>query len=720
MAKLADAIHSYYGSGLSRPDYFSRVERALAAEPGGVARMLDILDEENARMPLPPDVYAELKQRIARRSEAAQPMGGEETRVQTRPEERRWTQSSLPPGGEDMTGDPGLERMKGVGDTLNGRFVLEECIGFGGMGTVYKALDLRKLEASDRKPYIAIKVLNVQFRGHPKSLIALQREARKAQALAHPNIVTVYDFDRDGPMVYLTMEYLSGKPLSQVLRAPGFTGLPYAEVLRIVTGICRALAYAHERGFVHCDLKPGNVFLLDKGDVKVIDFGIARVFHKTEEDSEATVFDAGSLGGLTPAYASPEMIEHLDPDPRDDIYALACITYELLTGKHPFDRTSATQARNAGMRPQRPPNLGSRQWRAVKAALAFDRNSRTPTVTEFMRELSGEPAKPIYVAMAASGLTLVVLLMAGLSYYLASRPDTSSGGTSSQEAVGAPGLPPQAAAPETVSPSTVPPATTPPTVATTQAPTTQEPTTEAPTTQAPTTQAPTTQPPAPALTLAAVTPVLAQVPCSALTATLRDGALQVQGFLAQRVGVPGLKQMLAAIPGAGKIEVETLQVGDADCPVIDTFAPYWKRNRQAGRPAVIQSRAATLKEGQPLIVDIKTPAYDSYVYVDYFVLDGSVAHLVPNPRMRAHQAPASYEAAIGSLGNWVISAPFGTELIVLLLTPAPLFDKVRPEIESRAEYLKLTEKQLAQFIAKHGADHVVADFVQITTRPAKP
>jgi serine/threonine protein kinase len=100
--------------------------------------------------------------------------------------------------------------------------VLEECIGFGGMGTVYKALDLRKLEASDRHPYIAIKVLNVQFQGHPKSLIALQREARKAQTLAHANIVQVYDFDRDGSMVYVTMEYLSGKSLGQLLRAPDF------------------------------------------------------------------------------------------------------------------------------------------------------------------------------------------------------------------------------------------------------------------------------------------------------------------------------------------------------------------------------------------------------------------------------------------------------------------------------------------------------------------
>lgn len=706
MANLADAIHSYYGSGLSRADYFAQVERALSAESASVLRMLDILDRENARAPLPPDIYAELKQRIERRAEPAHTMAREDTRLQTRPEARRWPQSSLPSESEGMAmGDPGLERMKGVGDTLNGRFVLEECIGFGGMGTVYKALDLRKLEASDRKPYIAIKVLNVQFRGHPKSLIALQREARKAQTLAHPNIVTVYDFDRDGSMVYLTMEYLSGKPLSQILRAPGFTGLPFAEVLRIVTGISKALAYAHERGFVHCDLKPANVFLLDKGDVKVIDFGIARVFHKPEEDSEATVFDAGSLGGLTPAYASPEMIEHLDPDPRDDIYALACITYELLTGKHPFDRTSATQARSAGMRAQRPAHLGSRQWRALKTALAFDRSSRTPTVMEFLRELSGEPGKTMYVAVAASGLTLVALLGAGLSYYITSRPDASSGGMPSQEAAGNARQPESARLPETASPPVQP--SVPEQQATTSVPQT--------------TQAPTTQPPPP-LTLAAVTPVLAQVPCSALTATLHDGSLQVQGFLGQRTGEPRLRQMLAALPGARRIDLQTLQVGDADCPVIETFAPYWKRNRQAGRTATIQSRvrSAILKEGEPLIVDIKTPAYDSYVHVDYFVLDGNVAHLVPNPRMRANQAPANYQAAIGSLGNWVISAPFGTELVVLLLTPAPLFDKVRPEVESQAEYLKVTEKQLAQFVAKHGADRIVADFVQITTKPAKP
>ena len=118
--------------------------------------------------------------------------------------------------------------------------------------------------------------------------------------------------------------------------------------------MANALAYAHERGFVHCDFKPANVFLTDTAEVKVIDFGIARVFQRPEEETEATVFDPGSLGALTPAYASPEMLEHREPDPRDDIYALGCITYELLTGKHPFDRVPALQARSASMKPAAP------------------------------------------------------------------------------------------------------------------------------------------------------------------------------------------------------------------------------------------------------------------------------------------------------------------------------------------------------------------------------
>ncbi|MFS2079864.1 serine/threonine-protein kinase, partial [Telluria sp. Tellsp99] len=414
MDNLADTLRQFQSGTLGQAEMFARVDRLLASTPESVSNLLKTLNDAHRRAPLPAEVYGEVERRIAQAIEARQRqrVGDEETYVQTKP-----LQPPTQPAG--IAGPPGaaVERMKGVGDTLNGRFVLEECVGFGGMGTVYKALDLRKLEASDRHPYIAIKVLNVQFQGHPKSLIALQREARKAQTLAHPNIVAVYDFDRDGPMVYITMEYLQGKSLSQMLRAPDFHVLPFDEAMKIVSGMGRALAYAHERGFVHCDFKPANVILTETGGVKVIDFGIARVFQKAEEDSDVTVFDPGSLGALTPAYASPEMLENREPDPRDDIYALGCITYELLTGRHPFNRLSALQARDAGLRPQRPPGLGHRQWRALRNALALRRELRTPTVNGFLKEIGARDARrrqPLLIgagtALAAAAAALVVFV----------------------------------------------------------------------------------------------------------------------------------------------------------------------------------------------------------------------------------------------------------------------------------------------------------------------
>lgn len=670
MANFAQAIHAFQSSALSQEDFFAQVDRVLTTEQASSAHLLEILGEEHTKFPLPHDVYAEVQRRIERFSKSTQSSNADETHVRTNLGDRAAPPSVTVVSNDQTVAAP--DRMKGVGDTLNGRFVLEECIGFGGMGTVYKALDLRKLEASDRKPYIAIKVLNVQFRGHPKSLIALQREARKAQTLAHPNIVTVYDFDRDGSMVYLTMEYLTGKSLSQTLRMPGFTGMPYAQALHIVSGIAKALAYAHERGFVHCDLKPANVFLTDTGEVKVIDFGIARVFRKSEEDVEATVFDAGSLGGLTPAYASPEMLEHLVPDPRDDIYALACITYELLTGRHPFDRVSATQARSAGIRPQRPKNLGHRQWRALKAALSFERETRTPTVTRFLQEMSGEHRTAATVALATSGATIALLFAAALSYYW--KPQTGRGDDPVTPAAPAVNIP--QAIPQTA-PSTVP-----------------------------------------MLSIASITPILARVPCSALAPSVRDHALRVQGYIPKSFGIARLKDMLSAAPGVQTLNLDVQQVSDSECDVINTFAPYWARNQQAGRAASIHTRQsnAELTEGDPLIVDITTPGYDSYVYVDYYVLDGKVAHLVPNMRAKANQAPPNYAAAIGSLGNWVIAKPFGTELIVFLTTPVALFDGIRPEYESKSDYLRAVEKQLGQMASKYGPERIAVDFVQITTK----
>ena len=102
---------------------------------------------------------------------------------------------------------------------LKSRFVLEEKLGSGGMGTVYKARDLRKVEARDRNPFVAVKVLNAEFSAHPEAFIALQREASKSQSLSHPNVVSIFDFDKDGDTPFMTMELLQGRELSDLLRS---------------------------------------------------------------------------------------------------------------------------------------------------------------------------------------------------------------------------------------------------------------------------------------------------------------------------------------------------------------------------------------------------------------------------------------------------------------------------------------------------------------------
>jgi hypothetical protein len=220
------------------------------------------------------------------------------------------------------------------------------------------------------------------------------------------------------------------------------------------------------------------------------------------------------------------------------------------------------------------------------------------------------------------------------------------------------------------------------------------------------------------LSLAEVTPILARIPCSALDSSVLGHDLKVQGYLSSSFGEEQLKERLAKVPGMSNLSIDVQQVGDDKCRVVQEFAPYWTRNHLAGAAASIHTRAsnAVLSEGDALVVDITTPAYDSYVYIDYYVLDGSVAHLVPNPRAKANQAPASYKATIGGLGNWVISKPFGKEMIVLLITPVPLFESVRPASEPAADYLRAVEKQLQQMAAKHERDKIVADFVQITTK----
>lgn len=287
------------------------------------------------------------------------------------------------------TGSPTLT----LGNTkvINNRFELLDVLGSGGMGVVFKALDRRKVEAKDRDPYVAIKLLNDDFKAHPHSVISLQREARRSQKLAHPNIVNVHDFDRDGDQVYMTMECLQGQPLDELLKANGKKPLAMDIAHRIVKDMCAAMIHAHNNNIAHSDFKPGNIFVTDAGEAKVLDFGIARAVTSgigtgdsdNDGGSEHTLFDPGSLGALTPAYASREMLTGKLPEVGDDVYAVGCVTYELFTGHHPFNKKNAVEAKKLGLKPARIKSLTARQWRALRKALAFKRDDRYASAGDF-------------------------------------------------------------------------------------------------------------------------------------------------------------------------------------------------------------------------------------------------------------------------------------------------------------------------------------------------
>ena len=300
-----------------------------------------------------------------------------------------------------------------VGSTLKNRFVLEELLGVGGLGMVFKASDLRKVEAADKDHFVALKVLNQEFQSNPMALVALQRETKRAQILAHPNIIKVFDFDRDGAHVFMSMEYLQGRPLSHLIREHADSGLPFKKAWPVIHAMAEALAYAHKKNIVHSDFKPGNVFISDDGDVRVLDFGIACAINRSEKDGrDATIFNARDLGAMTPAYASLEQLQHREPDPRDDIYALGCITYELLTGKHPFGRLSAEKAMELNLSPKPIPHLKRRQWKMLQKALAFKQEQRCTNIAEFEREFG--PRSKLFYALWSTVVVMAGLLSASL------------------------------------------------------------------------------------------------------------------------------------------------------------------------------------------------------------------------------------------------------------------------------------------------------------------
>jgi serine/threonine-protein kinase len=280
------------------------------------------------------------------------------------------------------------------------RYRIDAKLGEGGMGVVWRAHDPRL--GRD----VALKVLPDARVGDESSRARLLREARAAAALSHPNILTVFDVGEAGGHVFIAMEYVPGRPLSEII---GSTGVPVAEAVRLGVQISAALGHAHERGIIHRDIKPSNVLVTPSGDAKVLDFGLAT--WAVSEHSDTRSFDLSRAGELvgTPVAMAPELWRGARADARSDVWAFGALLYTLLEGKPPFHGRTEYELSTAICTTD-PPPLPERVPAALRAlvsrCLERDPERRFRSAMEVHAALqaiaSGERPREVSVAENAS------------------------------------------------------------------------------------------------------------------------------------------------------------------------------------------------------------------------------------------------------------------------------------------------------------------------------
>lgn len=266
-----------------------------------------------------------------------------------------------------------------VGRILRERYVIQERLGSDSRGTVFKALDRYRSSLPVAQQHVALKALHSghDWSGHDWSEQSIQefhRELHCGQMLSHRNIVNVFELDRDADVVFFTMEFLDGELLIDLIERLRPATMQRLQAWQLIRQLGAGLEHAHERGIVHGDLNPRNILVTQDGELRILGFGAVHT---------------------TPAYASCELLEGRAADPRNDLYALACTCYELLSGAHPFAGRPATLARDFGVKATRPAGLTGRQWRTLQVGLSWHRAGRSTSVQAWIQKLTnGIAQKP--------------------------------------------------------------------------------------------------------------------------------------------------------------------------------------------------------------------------------------------------------------------------------------------------------------------------------------
>jgi serine/threonine protein kinase len=634
-------------------------------------------------------------------------------------------------------------------------YEIHAILGRGGFGITYLALDTNlNHEVAIKEflpPDLAMRASDSSI--HPISdehndtfEWGLNRFITEAQTLAqfrHPNIVLVHSVFEANGTAYMVMEYEKGESLDEAYNLRRLT--TEEDLLGLVFPLMDGLQRIHESGFVHRDIKPKNIYLRDDGRPVLLDFGSARQALGVETRTLTTL--------VSPGYAPFEQYnatrESDKQGPWTDIYALGATMYRGMSGKSPVDALARANAKLESNRDILEPavELGKDKFshqflEAIDRSLCFTPEERPQSIAEWRSmfpeweesstaaapagvrsprrgqvdreaptELSPDTApenrftdegtlivgdgvprtdeavaarssmkRPTIIVVAAVAVIGIAIGLWRMQAKAPTAPDEGSQATAA--------APAQSSAPSTTGAGT----------GTTQ------------------TAA------APRPSLSEVTALLGSMPCSILQASVNDRSLLVRGYAAGPKIMQRIEDSLGEVAGITEVKNEIQDLPGVFCQTLELYAPFWIANRDSGFGTRIgtPNPGNVFVAGERLIVDIKTPTYKSWLYVDYFAQDSSVVHMMPSPGEVFNEADPRESFQLGEpgdIGLWEVAPPFGTEMIVLLATSAPIFEDARGQLEEANDYRTALGKRLKALESDSGKARISVDLVVIQTKP---
>lgn len=294
---------------------------------------------------------------------------------------------SVAPAAQRTRANAALRRTAGVGSIVNNRYLLDSKLGNGCMGQVFVATDLAAETTGVKDSKIILEVVAVDLQQQTEALLALRDAVARTKRLAHPNLVKVFGVEQADGQVSVAMEYMSGRWLGDIIKQARNAPLPQATAWSLIEGISNGLAYAHKHGVVHSNLNPCSIFVTDTGTPKIMGFELIEALPNSADAIE--LLDTMTLRAYSEAYTTDLTVLRSNARPADDLYPLGVIAYELLTGKHPFQRCSLDTARQKGLRYEPIADLPPRAAKLIDDCLSFERAARPEDAARFIKRMQG-------------------------------------------------------------------------------------------------------------------------------------------------------------------------------------------------------------------------------------------------------------------------------------------------------------------------------------------